>query len=347
MNQFKVIGMLGLVVGLALGASGARAQETGKSGYKIIQKISLPGDGGWDFLTVDSDNRRIYLTHDNSVQVVDADALTLLGTVENVPHPHGVVFLPDLGKGYATSGVPGSVVVFDLKTFKRLAEIPDSKDADVIIYDPATQHILTFNGDSHNCTVIDPATDKVVTTVALDGGPEVAVSDGKGLIFDNLETKSVVLKINAKTMKVLKTWPLAPGESPSGLSMDVKNNRLFSGCHNKNLVVMNAKNGKVIQTLPIGERVDGTAFDPATGNVFSSNGDGTLTVIHEDSPDKFTLVENVPTEPMAKTLALDSKTGHILLMTAQMQPPPTPTKDDPKPHRKPVPGSFHLLVVGK
>jgi DNA-binding beta-propeller fold protein YncE len=347
MKKFKMLLLLGILVSLAVAAMKARAQEAGPSGYKILQKVPLPGDGGWDFLTVDSDNRRIYLTHNNSVQVVDADALTLVGTIENVPHPHGVVFLPDLGKGYATSGDPGSVVVFDLKTLKRLGEILASKDADVIIYDPATQHILTFNGDSHNCTVIDPTTDKAVTTVALDGGPEVAVSNGKGLIYDNLETKSVVLKIDAKTMKVLKTWPLAPGESPSGLSMDVMNDRLFSGCHNKNLVVMNAKNGKVIQTLPIGERVDGTAFDPATANVFSSNGDATLTVIHEDSPDKYTLVEQFPTEVGARTLALDSKTGHIILMTAQMQPPPTPTKDDPKPHRKPVPGTFHLLVVGK
>ncbi len=339
--------LLGL--GILLGWAGAlKAQDAmGPSGYKILQKVPLPGDGGWDFLTVDSDNRRVYIAHNNSVQVVDADALTLIGTIENVPHPHGVVALPDLGKGYASSGVPGSVVVFDLKTLKRLSEIPDSKDADVIIYDPATKHVLTFNGDSHNFTVIDPATDQAVTTVALDGGPEVAVSNGKGLIFDNVETKNEVLKIDAKTLKVLKTWPLAPGESPSGLSMDVKNIRLFSGCHNKNLVVMNAKNGKVIQTLPIGERVDGTAFDPATGNVFSSNGDATLTVIHEDSPNKYTLVEQFPTEVGARSLALDTKTGRIFLMTAQMQSPSTPTKDDPKPHRKPVPGTFHLLVVGK
>jgi DNA-binding beta-propeller fold protein YncE len=258
-----------------------------------------------------------------------------------------VVVLPDLGKGYASSGDPGSVVVFDLKTLKHLSEIPTSKDTDVIIYDPATSHVITFDGDSKNSTVIDPTTDKVVQTVDLDGAPEVAVSNGTGLLYDNLESKSVIIKMDAKTMKVLKTWPLAPGESPSGLSMDVKNNRLFSGCHNKLLVVMNAKNGKVIQTLPIGDRVDGTAFDPATGNVFSSNGDGTLTVIHEDSPNKYTLVEQFPTEIAARSLALDSKTGRIFMMTAQMQPPPTPTDKDPKPHRKPVPGTFHLLVIGK
>jgi len=337
-----------LVLGISLvWAGGLYAQETGKSGYKILQSVPLPGDGGYDFLTVDSQNRRVYITHNNSVQVVDADTLKLIGTVENVPHPHGVVVLSDLNKGYASSGDPGSVVVFDLTTFKHLAEIPTSKDCDVIIYDKPTGKVLTFNGDSHNASVIDPTTDKLVNTVALDGGPEVAVSNGKGLIFDNLESASEVLKIDAKTMKVLKTWPLAPGESPSGLSMDVKNNRLFSGCHNKNLVVMNAKTGKVIQALPIGDHVDGTAFDPDSQNVFSSNGDGTLTIIHEDSPNKYTVLEQLPTEPGAKTLALDAKTGRVFLTVAKRSAPPTPTKEDPKPRGKTIPGTFHLLVVGK
>jgi DNA-binding beta-propeller fold protein YncE len=206
---------------------------------------------------------------------------------------------------------------------------------------------LTFNGDTGNATVIDPATDQVVQTLDLGGKPEAPVSNGQGLLFDNLEDKSEILKINSKTMKITKRWPLAPGDSPSGLSMDMKNNRLFSGCHNKLLVVMNAKNGKVIQTLPIGDHVDATYFDPASGTVFSSNGDGTLTVIHEDSPDKYTLVEQFPTEPGARTMAFDTQTGHVFLATAQMGDAPAPTKEEPKPHRKPVPGTFHLLVLGK
>ena len=343
MKKFMALLMLGLLAGWPGGMS---AQEAG-GGYKILQKAPLPGDGGYDFLTVDSDNRRVYLSHNDSIQVVDADSLKLVGTVEKVPHPHGVVVLPDLGKGYASSGKPGSVVVFDLKTFKRLAEIPTSEDCDVILYDKVSGKVLTFDGDSRNATAIDPKTDKVSKTMDLGGGPEVAVSDGKGHLFDNLEDKSVILKMDAKTLKVLKRWPLAPGESPSGLSMDVKNNRLFSGCHNKLLVVMNAKNGKVVQTLPIGDHVDGTAFDPESANIFSSNGDGTLTVIHEDSPDKYTLVENVKTEPGAKTLALDFKTGRIFLTAAKREAPPAPTKADPKPHGKMVPGTFHLLVVGR
>jgi DNA-binding beta-propeller fold protein YncE len=344
MNKFGAFLILSV---LACGFGAASAQEAGSSGYKILQKGSLPGDGGFDFLTVDGDNRRVYISHNNSIQVVDADTLKLIGTVDNVPHPHGIVFLPDLGKGYATSGDPGSVIVFDLKTFKHLSEIPASKDADVIIYDKASGHVVTFDGDSKNSTVIDPAADKALQTVDLPGSPEVAVSDGKGHLYDNLESESKIIKMDAQTMKITKSWPLAPGASPSGLSMDMENNRLFSGCHNQLLVVMNAKNGKVIQTLPIGKGVDGTYFDPASANIFSSNGDGTLTVIHEDSPNKYTLVENVPTEEGAKTMAFDSKTGHVFLTTAQREKAPAPTKDDPKPKRKIIPGTFHLLVLGK
>jgi len=342
MNHFAAFLLLCI-----LSCGTASAQDAGPGGYKILQKVSLPGDGGFDFLTVDSDNRRVYITHNNSVQVVDADTLKLIGTVENVPHPHGVVFLPDLGKGYATSGDPGSVIVFDLKTFQHLSEIPASKDADVIIYDKASGHVITFDGDSKNSTVIDPATDKVVQTLDLPGAPEVAVSDGQGHLFDNLESESKIIKMNSQTMKIMKSWPLAPGASPSGLSMDVEHNRLFSGCHNQFLVVMNAKNGKVVQTLPIGKGVDGTYFDPASATIFSSNGDGTLTVIHEDSPNQYTLVENVQTEEGAKTMAFDFKTGHVFLTTAQREPAPTPTTEDPKPKRKIIPGTFHLLVLGK
>ena len=344
MNKLTMFLLLGV---WTVGLGGVGAQETGSGGYKILQSVSLPGDGGYDFLSVDSDARRIYLSHNDSIQVVDADTFKLIGTVEKVAHPHGIAVRPDLNKGYASSGKPGSVVVFDLKTFHRLAEITTSEDCDVILNDPSTGKVLTFNGDSHNASVIDPATDKLVKTVQLPGAPEVAVSDGEGHLYDNLESESKVIKMNAKTMKILKVWPLVPGESPSGLSMDVKHGRLFSGCHNKNLVVMNAKNGKVVQTLPIGDHVDGTAFDPDSDNIFSSNGDGTLTVIHEDSPNKYTVLQNLQTEPGAKTLALDAKTGRIFLTVAKREKPPAPTKEEPKPRGKMVPGTFHLLVVGK
>jgi YVTN family beta-propeller protein len=344
MKCFKTLLLFGVLAGL-VGVLGA--QEAGPSGYRILQKVSLPGDGGWDYLTVDSANRRLYVVHNNSVQVLDADSLKLVGTLVDVQHPHGVVVLPDLGKGYATSGDPGSVVVFDLKTLKRLSEISVTKDADGILYDPVSGKVFTFNGDSENATVIDPATDQVVKTLDLGGKPEAAVADGKGHLYGNLEDKSLILKIDSKTMKITQRWPLVPGESPSGLSMDVKNNRLFSGCHNQNLVVMNAKNGKIIQTLPIGAHVDGTYFDPTSATIFSSNGDGTLTVIHEDSPDHYTLVENIPTEPGAKTMAFDSQTGRVFLSTAKKGEPPSQTPENPEPRTQIVPGTFHLLVLGK
>ena len=342
MGKLKALLWAGI---LALGTGLGWAQGAGD--YKVLQKVSLPGDGGFDFLTLDSDRRRVYVTHDDRIQVLDADTLKLVGTVADVPRPHGVVVLPDLGKGYATSGDPGSVVVFDLKTLKGISRIPTSPDTDVILYDKPSGKIFTFDGDSRNFTVIDPVTDKVVKTVELDGSPEVAVSDGRGHLFDNLESESQVLKIDSRTLRITRRWPLAPGVSPSGLSMDLAHHRLFSGCHNKTLVVMNAENGKVVQTLPIGGHVDGTCFDPISATIFSSNGDGTLTVIHEDSPDHYTLVQNLKTEEGARTLAFDAKTGRIFLSTARRGPVPAPTKEDPKPRGKIVPGTFHILVVGK
>jgi DNA-binding beta-propeller fold protein YncE len=323
---------------------GAWARE---NGYKILHRVPLPGDGGWDFLTVDEPSRRIYITHADRVQVLDADSFKLLGTVGDVKRPHGVVVLTELGKGFISSGDPGSVVVFDLKTFKKLSEIPSSKDTDVILYDKASKHLFTFNGDSGNATVIDPASDKVVKTLDLGGAPEFAVSDGKGHLFDNLEDKNQVLRINAKTLKIEERWNIAPGKSPTGMAMDVKHNRIFIGCRNKTLVILNASNGKVVKTLPIGEHVDATVFDPATRTVFNSCGDGTLSVVHEDSANEFHVVENAATAPGARTMALDAKTGHVLSMTAKMGPPPTPTSDNPHPWRKPLPGTFEVLVIGK
>jgi len=344
MNKFKTSLLLVVLAGLA-GMVGA--QDAGSGGYKVLQKVSLPGDGGWDFLTVENESRRLYVTHNNSVQVLDADSFKLIGTVQGIQRPHGVVLLPELGHGYVTSGDPGSVVVFDLKTLKRISEITASKDADVILYDEKSKKIFTFNGDSQNSTVIDPETDKVIKTVDLGGSPEVAVSDGKGSIFGNLEDKNIVYKMNSKTLKIAHRWPVAPGESPTGLAMDRKTKRLFIGCRNKLLVVMDATNGHVIKALPIGDHIDSTAFDPKIRTIFNSCGDGTLSVIHEDSANKYRVVENAVTEPSAKTMALDPKTGHVLLPAAKSLPPDKPTTDNPRPRRKNMPGTFHVLVVGK
>jgi DNA-binding beta-propeller fold protein YncE len=340
--------LVGLIAVFLLGypAGLTQAEELKPSGYKIIQKVSLPEDGGWDFLTVDSAGGRLYVTHANRVQVLELNTLKLIGTIAGVSRPHGVVILAQLGKGFVTSGDPGSVVVFDLKTLKKISEISAPKDADVILYDKPSGKIFTFNGDSQNATVIDPVKGKAVQTLDLGGSPEVAVSDGKGHLFDNLADKNLILKIDSKTLKVTQRWPTGPGTSPTGLAMDLQHNRLLIGCRNKLLVVMNANNGKILATLPIGEHVDSTAFDPKTGNVFNSCGDGTLSVIHEESKNRYRLGENVPTEPGARTLALDTSTGRLYLPTAQLGPEPKPTKAEPKPRRKPLPGTFHLLVVG-
>lgn len=344
MNKVKALLLLGVLAGLA---GAARAEEAGKGGYQILKEVRLDGDGGWDFLALDNQSRRLYVTHADRVQVLDADSLKLVGTVEGVKRPHGVVLLPELGKGYISSGDPGSIVVFDLKTLRKTAEIPSHKDTDVILYDQPSGRIFTFNGDSRDATVVDPAADKVVKFLDLGGAPEFAVSDGQGRLFDNLEDKSRVLRINSKTLKIEKSWDLKPGESPSGMAMDVKHHRLFIGCRNKKMVVMDARNGRVVQTLPIGEHVDATVFDPASGTVFNSCGDGTLSVIHEDSPDKYRVVEDAVTRPGARTMAFDPKTGFVFSATAKTEPPPAPTKDDPKPRRRIVPGTFEVLEIGK
>jgi DNA-binding beta-propeller fold protein YncE len=337
-----------LVAGILAGQPGVlAAQDHVVAGYHLIKSVPLPGDGKGDFITMDAKSRRLYVTHGDTVQVLDADSLKLIGTVDGTPHSHGVLGLEKLGKGYATSGDPGSVVVFDLKSFKHIAEIPSQPDTDVILYDAPSGRVFTFNGDSHDATVIDPTTDKVLKILDLGGDPEVAVSDGEGKLFDNLESKSEVIRIDSKSLEIEQHWPVAPGDTPSGLAMDRKHHRLFIGCRNKLMVVMDSTNGKVIQSLPIGDHIDTTAFDPRTGTIFDSCGDGTLSVIHQDSPEKYSVVENVATEAGAKTMAYDPKTGRVFSSTAKTAPAPPPTTDDPKPNGKVLPGTFHLLVLSK
>ncbi|HTA16210.1 MAG TPA: YncE family protein [bacterium] len=325
----------------------AEPVAAGGSGYHVVGSVALPGDGAGDYLALDADARRLYVTHSDSVQVLDADSLQMVGTIAGTPHCHGVVLLDKLGKGFVSSGQPGGVVVFDLKTLKHLDEIHSSPDTDGIAYDPASGYVFTFNGDSKNATVIDPATDSVVKILDLGGDPEAAAADGKGLLFDNLKDKSEVIRINTGSLRIEKRWPLAPGQSPSGMAMDRGHRRLFIGCRDELLVVMDADSGRIVQTLPIGGRIDATVFDPASGTVFNSCGDGTLSVIHEDSPDKFHIVENAPTELGAKTMAFDPHSGRVFLSTARWEAPPAQTKTMPKIRRKIVPGSFHVLALSR
>jgi DNA-binding beta-propeller fold protein YncE len=296
--------------------------------YHIVKKIPVPGTGGWDYLIVDEAARRLYVSHGTQVEVLDIDSGTIVGKIPNTQGVHGIALAPELGRGFVSDGQTSTVTIFDLKTLKTLGEVPTGKKPDGIIYDAATSQVFAFNGGSNSATVISAADGKVAGTVDLGGGPEFAVADGKGYVFDNLEDESQIVKINSKKMVVEQRWPVAPCQSPSSMAMDLPNRRIFIGCRSKVMAVVDADSGKVITTVPIGDHVDATAFDPDTRLIFNSNGEGTITVIHQDSPDKYSVVETVKTVPRAKTMALDHKTHELFLSTAED-------------------GQFEILVVGK
>jgi YVTN family beta-propeller protein len=284
------------------------------SGYKITGKIDIGGKGWWDYAAVDAHMQRLYVSHADRVHVINLKTNKVIGEIDGLNGVHGIVFADNLGKGFISNGRSDTVTVFDLKTLKVTGSIHvTGKDPDAIVFDPFTQRIFTMNGRSSNITAIDAKTDKVVGTIKLEGGPEFVVSNNKGLIYVNLEDKSKTLEFNSKTLKIIKTWPVAPGEGPSGLAIDLKNNILFAGCHNKMMVIVNAETGKVITTVPIGGHVDACAFDPESNLAFSSNGEGNLTVIKEISPKEFKVIDNITTEKGLRTMALDPETHNIYL----------------------------------
>jgi DNA-binding beta-propeller fold protein YncE len=297
-------------------------------GYSVVKKIPIAGTGSWDYLSVDEAARRLYVSHGTQVEVIDIDALTTVGNVPKTPGVHGIAIAPELGRGFVSNGQASTVTIFDLKTLKPIVDVPTGQKPDAIIYDPATSRVFAFNGGSNSATAIDAASGKVAGTVDLQGGPEFAAADGNGFVYNNLEDESLVLKINSRELKVEQRWPTAPCSSPSSMAMDRANRRLFIGCRSKVMAVLDADTGKVITTLPIGDHVDATAFDTETKLIFNSNGEGTITVIHEDSPDKYSIVETVKTAPRAKTMALDPKTHRLFLSTAEN-------------------GQFEVLVVGQ
>lgn len=285
--------------------------------FKITQRIAIPGAGGWDYLSVDESARRLYVSHGTQVEVVDIDSKTLVATIPNTPGVHGIAVAPDLGRGFISNGGNSTVTIFDLKTLKKIADVPTGKKPDAIIFDPATSQVFAFNGDSESATVITAADGKVAGTIPLGGGPEFAVADGKGYVYDNLEEKSEIVKIDARKLTVEARWPVAPCEAPSSMAMDRSNYRIFIGCRNHVMAVVDPDSGKVITTLPIGDHVDATAFDVDSRLIFFSNGEGTISVFHQDSPDKYSAVETVKTLPRAKTMALDPKTHELYLSTAE------------------------------
>jgi DNA-binding beta-propeller fold protein YncE len=337
--------LAGLVAAIAVGAS---ALVFSPVKYEVKQRYVLGGEGGWDYLTYDPAGKRLFISRGTHVMVVDPAKGSVIGDIPDTTGVHGIALAQDLGKGFTSNGRDNSVTVFDLKTLKTSTKIKiDGENPDAILYDPASQRVFTFNGRSKNATVIDAAKDAVVATIPLDGKPEFAVSDGKGMVFVNIEDKSEQTEIDAKNAKVVKSWPLAPCEEPSGLAIDQKNRRLFAGCSNKMMAVVNPDTGKVVTTVPIGPGVDANGFDPETQLAFSSNGgDGTLTVVHEDSPDKFQVAENAPTQKFARTMALNTTNHDVYLVTAEIEEAP-PAKEGERPRRTMKPGTFTLLVVGK
>jgi DNA-binding beta-propeller fold protein YncE len=316
-------------------------------GYHIAKTFKVGGEGGWDYLLFDEGSDRLYLSRATHVIVIDGDSGAAVGDIPDTPGVHGIAVAHEFGRGFTSNGREGMVTIFDLNTLKPITKIKTGDNPDAIIYDPASKRVFTFNGRSHDATAIDAATGNVVGTIKLDGKPEFAVSDEKGEVFVNIEDKSELVALDPAKLEVKSTWPLAPCESPSGLAIDRKNRRLFAGCDNKVMAIVDADTGKVISTLPIGGGVDATGFDPEAGFAFASCGEGTLTVIKEESPAKFSVAENAPTQRGARTMALDSKTHRVFLVTAQFGPPPAPTADQPRPRPTILPDSFVVLMVSR
>src|SRR5215471_818255 len=324
-----------------------QAVQTPAQGFHLIAKYTIGGDGGWDYLSADSIARRLYIARSNRVTVFDLDKGVVAGELPNTNGVHGVAVANDLGRGFASCGQDAKVVVFDLKTLKPTGEVKAGTNPDSIIYDLSTSRVFAFNGGSSDVTAIDAAKGTVVGTVPLGGKPEFAASDGRGTVYVNIENKNEVVAFDSKKLTVKSRWPVSPGEDPSGLAMDREHRRLFIGCGNKKMIVMNADSGQVITSLPIGEGVDANVYDSASELAFSSNGDGTLTVVHEDSPDKFNVVETVKTERGARTMTIDSKKHTVILVTADLTAPAPATPDRPHPRPGIAPGSFRVLVFGR
>ncbi len=318
------------------------AAPTGGSGYKVSKTIPVGSEGGWDYVYVDSDARRVYVSHGLHTIVLDADSHAVVGDIPDTQGVHGIAIASDLGRGFTSNGRTSDVTIFDLKTLKAIGTAKTDKNPDAILYEPVSKRVFTFNGAGKNATAINAADGTVIGNLPLGGKPEFAVADGKGNVFVNNEDTSEVIELDAAKFTETHRWPLAPCKSPSGLAMDVQNRRLFAVCDDKVMVVVNADTGKVVATPTIGEGVDATAYDPATKLVFASNGEGTLSVLHQDSPDKYTLLENVPTKRSARTMGLDLKTHNVFLPVADFDPPAPGER-----RGKMKSGSFAILFVSK
>ena len=323
---------------LATFALGLLAQSPA---YKVTHTYLLGGDGSWDYVVPDTPNHRLFIARQNRVMVVDEDTGKLLGEVTGINGAHGTAIASSTGHGFATSGNDQSVVMFDLKTFQPLGRIPAAEDADAIVYDSTSNRVFTLNGDAHSSTVIDPAAGKLITNIPLGGKPEYGAAAGDGKVYANLTDTSEVVEIDAKAAAVVRRWSTAPCKQPVSMALDTAHHRLFSGCRSGVMAVSDYQSGKIVTTLPIGMGVDGAGYDPASANAFASNADGTLTVIHQDTPDEYHVLETVQTPQGSRNMGFDP-TGHrIFVVSAQFGDPPAGGRG-----RRPVlPGTFTLMVI--
>jgi len=313
--------------------------QTQNPEYKIAGSIHLTGDGGWDYLAVDEINQNLFVSHSTQVNIINLKSNKQIAVIPETPGVHGIAIANDLNRAYISCGRDASVLVVDLKSFKPIKKVHvTGENPDCILYDSFSNKVFTFNGRSSNSTVLDAKTLEVLATIPLAGKPEFSQTDGKGKIYVNIEDKSSLAEINATTMKVEHLWPISPGEEPSGLQLDNKNHRLFSVCSNKLMIVTDALSGKIIATAPIGSGCDGVAFEPGTKRIFASNGEGTMTVIQQLNPDKYEVVENLKTQPGARTITVDKTTHHLFLSCAEYEPG--------EGRRRPVkPNTFNVLNI--
>jgi len=311
--------------------------------YRIAHTYVLGGDGSWDYIVPDPPNHRLFIARQNRVMVVDENDGTLLGEVTGIKGAHGTAIAAASGHGFATSGSDQTVVMFDLRTFAALGRIPAAEDADAIIYDNPSGRVFTFNGDAHSSTVIEAATGNLVTNIPLGGKPEYGTSAGDGKVYANLTDTSEVVEIDARNATVARRWSTAPCRQPVAMAIDPRNHRLFSGCRSGLLAVSDYETGKIVATEKIGAGVDGCGYDAATGEIFASNADGTLTIIHQDSPDRYHVTQNLETPPYSRNLGLDPANHRVFLAAAKFGAPPA----DGRGRGPMAPGSFSLLVVEK
>jgi DNA-binding beta-propeller fold protein YncE len=316
------------------------------SSYRLLKKLILGGEGGWDYFDVEPGTGHVFIPRGSHILVLDAEGKQV-ADIPGVKGAHAIVFAPELKRAFLSTD--GTVTILDLETMKVASEVSlNGKDPDAILYDASVKRVFTFNGGgSKDATAIDAESGKVLASVPLGGKPETAQADGAGHVYVNVEDKNRIVAFDAKTFKVLNTWPLSPCEEPAGMAIDVAHQRLFAGCHNQLMAVVDYTNGKVVTSIPIGKGIDANRFDPGTGFAFASCGDGTITVAHEDSPDKYTVVQTIQTQRGARTMALDAKNHNVYTVTAEFGPPPAPTPERPHPHPTVISKTFTLLIFGR